>query len=177
MEQKRFDDAVSFGGWAIDLHPADGIYSANAGCHQYHSKGVYQIPYRMMYSRNIENMFTTGRLISASHVAFGSTRVMMTCAHNAQAVGMAAAMCAEGGLCPRDLTESTQMQVLQRRLLRSGQFIPHLSLPEDGEDLATSASLSVSSEGELRGFPASGKFASMDCGRALLLPVKAGIEI
>ncbi len=174
VEQKRFDDAVSFGGWAIDLHPADGVYSAESGCHQYHSKGVYQIPYRTMYSRNIENMFTAGRLISASHVAFGSTRVMMTCAHNAQAVGMAAAMCREEGLCPRDLTETSRMQRLQRRLLRSGQFIPHLSLPEDSGNLAHSATITASSEALLQGFAPSGAFASMDCARALLFPAKAG---
>lgn len=175
VEQKRFDDAVSFGGWAIDLHPADGVYSAEAGCHQFHSKGVYQIPYRTMYSRNVENLFVTGRLISASHVAFGSTRVMMTCAHNAQAVGMASALCREQQLNPSDLVEPARMQQLQRRLRRSGQFIPHLSLPEDGEDLARSAEWSASSESELSGFAPSGASASLDCARALLLPVKAGL--
>jgi hypothetical protein len=174
VEQKRHEDAVSFGGWAIDLHPADGLYSERSGCHQYHSKGVYQIPYRTMYSRNIDNLFMTGRLISASHVAFGSTRVMMTCAHNAQAVGMAAAMCHEAGLSPRDLLEPSKMQVLQRRLRRSGQYIPHLSLPEDNQNLVNSATISASSEGLLAGFKASGEFASMDCARALLLPVQAG---
>jgi hypothetical protein len=174
VQQKRFDDAVSFGGWAIDLHPADGLYSERSGCHQYHSKGVYQIPYRMMYSRNIENLFMTGRLVSASHVAFGSTRVMMTCAHNAQAVGMAAAMCRESDLNPRDLLAPEKMQVLQRRLRRSGQYIPHLDLPEDTRDLASSATITASSEGTLAGFAPSGEFASMDCARALLFPAKAG---
>ncbi len=174
VDQKRFEDAVSFGGWAIDLHPADGLYSSEAGCHQFHSKGVYQIPYRTMYSRNVENLFMTGRLISASHVAFGSTRVMMTCAHNAQAVGMAAAICAESGADPRDLTVPSKMQALQRRLRRSGQFIPHLTLPGDFDNLAETAAWSVSSESELKGFAPSDEYASLDCARALLLPVKAG---
>ncbi|MBT62022.1 MAG: FAD-binding dehydrogenase [Puniceicoccaceae bacterium] len=175
VEQKRFDDAVSFGGWAIDLHPADGLYSADSGCHQFHSKGVYQIPYRTMYSRNVDNLFIAGRLISSSHVAFGSTRVMMTCAHNAQAVGMAAAICQEGDLNPRDLVEKAQMQTLQRRLRRSGQFIPHLELPEDCEDLSRSAQMKVSSEAQLVGFPQSKHLATMDCARALLLPAQPGV--
>lgn len=174
VEQKRFDDAVSFGGWAIDLHPADGVYSAESGCHQFHGKGVYQIPYRTMYSRNVENLFTTGRLISASHVAFGSTRVMMTCAHNAQAVGMAAAMCRESQLNPRDLLAPERMQQLQGRLRRSGQYIPHLRLPECAENLLQAAEVTVSSEAQVAGFPASGEFASMDSARALLIPLQAG---
>lgn len=174
IQQKRFDDAVSFGGWAIDLHPADGLYSSESGCTQFHSKGVYQIPYRTMYSRNVDNLFTAGRLISATHVAFGSTRVMMTCGHNAQAVGMAAAVCREQQMNPRDLLEPSLMQSLQRRLRRSGQYIPHLTLPEDSEDLFHSAQLSASSEGSLVGFPASGHLANMDCARALLLPAPAG---
>lgn len=42
--QREHDDAVSVGGWSVDLHPADGVYSARAGADQYHIKGVYQIP-------------------------------------------------------------------------------------------------------------------------------------
>ncbi|MGN6554611.1 MAG: FAD-dependent oxidoreductase, partial [Verrucomicrobiota bacterium] len=80
VEQRKHADAVSFGGWAIDLHPVEGVYSRQSGCTQWHSKGVYQIPYRALYSRNIKNLFLAGRIISASHVAFGSTRVMATCA-------------------------------------------------------------------------------------------------
>jgi hypothetical protein len=39
-------------------------------------KQPYSIPLRCLYSRNIENLFKAGRNISASHVAFSSSRVM-----------------------------------------------------------------------------------------------------
>lgn len=84
VEQRIHADAVAAGGWAMDLHPADGVYSPLSPCTQWHSKGVYQIPYRCLYSRNIRNLFLAGRIISVSHVAFGSTRVMATCAHTAR---------------------------------------------------------------------------------------------
>ena len=80
IEQRQHYDAVSFGGWSIDLHPADGVFSERPGCDQWHAKGVYQVPYRTQYSKNIRNLFITGRIMSASHVAFGSTRVMLTLA-------------------------------------------------------------------------------------------------
>ena len=112
VEHRLHPDAVSFGGWAIDLHPVDGVYSPQSGCTQWHAKGVYQIPWRTMYSRNISNLMLAGRIISASHVAFASTRVMATSAHGGQAVGMAAALCLREGIQPRDLLEPARMREL-----------------------------------------------------------------
>ena len=98
VEQRIHEDAVSYGGWSIDLHPADGVFSEKPGCNQWHSKGIYQIPYRCLYSKNISNLFLAGRIISASHVAFASTRVMATSGSIGQAVGTAASLCIENQL-------------------------------------------------------------------------------
>lgn len=173
VEQRPHFDAVSFGGWALDLHPADGVYGEKPGCTQWHSKGVYQIPYRTMYSKNIKNLFLGGRLISASHVAFGSSRVMATCAHNGQAVAMAAAICVSQNLLPKDLLEKDLMKELQRRLIKAGQYIPHLSL-EDELDLVKSAQILSSSELELRGLPFDGPWHSLDFSMAQMIPINAG---
>ncbi|MCU0246777.1 MAG: FAD-dependent oxidoreductase [Bryobacter sp.] len=169
VEQRAHADAVSFGGWAMDLHPADGVYSELSGCTQWHSKGVYAIPYRTMYSRNIRNLFLTGRLISVSHVAFGSTRVMATCAHNGQAVGMAAALCRRLGVLPREVP----IAPLQQALLAAGQYIPGVVL-DDPQDQARSAQITASSTLELADLPAGGETAALDLSRAMLLPVAAG---
>ncbi|MEI6078234.1 MAG: FAD-dependent oxidoreductase [Verrucomicrobiota bacterium] len=173
VEQRRHTDAVSFGGWAIDLHPSDGVFSAQPGCQQWHSKGVYQIPYRAMYSRNVRNLFLAGRIISASHIAFGSTRVMATCAHNGQAVGLAAAICAKNKLQPRDLLAAPRMKELQRELLRMGQYIPGLAL-EDERDLARTAEISATGELKLSEFTPSGETMTLDASWAMMLPVQPG---
>jgi hypothetical protein len=173
VKQRQHADAVSFGGWAIDLHPVDGVYSTQAGCQQWHSKGVFQIPYRTLYSRNIKNLFLAGRIVSASHIAFGSTRVMATCAHGAQAVGMAAALCRRHNLNPGAVAASPYITELQRDLLRSGQFIPKQPL-EDNEDLARKASLAASSELTLSELRDGGETRPLDCARAMMLPVPAG---
>jgi hypothetical protein len=39
IEQRFHTDAVSHGGWSLDLHPADGVFSEVDGCTQWHSKG------------------------------------------------------------------------------------------------------------------------------------------
>lgn len=172
VEQRLHDDAVSFGGWAIDHHPVDNIYSDGEPCTQWHSKGVYQIPYRTMYSRNVPNLFLSGRIISASHVAFGSSRVMATCGHNGQAVGVAAALCIEHGLLPQELTPSERMRELQQRLLRSGQHIP-LVRREDPADLAQRATVTASSSLEQLQLECHAT-RPLNESRALLLPLKAG---
>jgi hypothetical protein len=173
IEQREHFDAVSFGGWALDLHPADGVYSDKPGCTQWHSKGVYQIPYRAMYSRNIKNLFLGGRLMSASHVAFGSTRVMATCAHNGQAVALAATLCRKKGLLPAALADGDRIRELQTLLLQSGQYIPKLKLEfEDG--LMGEADIQVSSEFELSSLPFDGPWKSVEFSMAQLLPVAPG---
>jgi hypothetical protein len=163
---------VSYGGWAIDHHPVDNIYSHDAPCTQWHSKGVYQIPYRTMYSRNVPNLFVTGRLLSASHIAFGSSRVMATCGHNGQAVGVAAAICRERSLTPRDLADPTKVGELQQRLLRTGQTIPGVRR-RDKDDLAQRAEVTASSSLDRLRFEPSGTRALTDA-RAILLPLAKG---
>jgi FAD dependent oxidoreductase len=174
VEQREHPDAVAFGGWSIDLHPADGIFSEKPGCNQWHSKGIYQIPYRCLYSRNVSNLFLAGRIISATHVAFGSSRVMATGAHVGQSVGMAAACCIRHGLLPRDLVEPGQMQQLQQELLKTGQHIPGFRLRDDA-DLVQHAWLSASSELVLRGLPADGPLLPLTSSAGQMLPLPAGL--
>ena len=145
VEQRPHPDAVAFGGWSIDLHPADGVFSEKPGCNQWHSKGIYQIPFRSLYSRNVKNLFLGGRIISASHVAFASTRVIATCGCIGQAVGTAAWLCKLKGITPVALLEKENINTLQQSLLRAGHFIPGILL-NNPLDLVAAATLTASSE-------------------------------
>ncbi len=173
LRRPNFDDAVAFGGWSIDLHPADGVFSARSGCNQYLSKGVYQIPYRTLYSRNIDNLFIAGRIMSSSHVAFGSTRVMGTGAHCGQAVGIAAAICREQTCLPRDAASGPRLGELQLRLHRVGQHIPRFA-PADPANLAERAQVSASSTLTLAGLPASDSSIEVAKPQAQMIPLREG---
>lgn len=173
VEQRVHEDAVAVGGWSIDLHPADGVFSEKPGCNQWHSKGVYQIPYRCYYSKNIRNLFLAGRIISASHVAFGSSRVMATNAHGAQAVAMAAVLCREKEFLPADLYKKDLIQQLQQRLLKRGQFIPGLVL-KDERDLVQQAMITASSELHLAEIPEDGALKTLEYSSAQMLPLQNG---
>ncbi|MEW2521504.1 FAD-dependent oxidoreductase [Actinacidiphila alni] len=173
VDQHEHPDAIGSGGWSLDLHPADGVFSEHPGSNHIHARGVYQIPYRCLVSRDVPNLLLAGRIISVSHVAFASTRVMATCAQIGQAAGLAAAVCARDGLAPADLTEPGRIRVLQRDLLRTGQHIPGVPL-EDPDDLTAEAELDASSELEAAVLPADGPPAALDFSRAQLLPLPAG---
>ncbi len=87
-----------------------------------------------------------GRNISASHIAFTSTRVMATCAVIGQAVGTAAAICVQDGLTPRQIWQRKDVLAkLQQRLLRDDQTIRGLR-NQDVSDLARKAKVVASAE-------------------------------
>lgn len=173
IEQRLHDDAVAFGGWSIDLHPADGVFSEKPGCNQWHSKGVYQIPYRSLYSRNIKNLFLAGRIISATHVAFGSTRVMATAAHAAQAVGLAAKLCLDNQLQPAALYSNNFIKQLQLQLLKTGHHIPEVVL-HDTKDLVQQATITASSELVLTELPESAIVKPLEASVAQMVPLRKG---
>lgn len=137
-----FEDGVAYGGWPIDLHPPEGILSKEPPAQQIHVP-LYNIPLRCLYSRHIHNLFFAGRNISATHVAFGSTRVMGTCSVVGQAVGTAAALCAREGITPAELKK--HIAPLQQMLLKGDAYIIGAT-NADPYDLARSAEVVASSE-------------------------------
>ena len=173
VEQRLHDDAVAYGGWALDLHPADGIYSEKPSCNQWHSRGVYQIPYRCLYSRNIDNLFLAGRIISATHVAFGSTRVQATLGTAAQAVAVAAKHCMTHSCEPRALLAPPRMTDVQQELLRLGNYIPGV-VGLDTKDLAQQATITASSALTLAQLPADGPLEVLTDSWAQMLPLVVG---
>lgn len=170
IEQRDHYDAVAYGGWSIDLHPADGVYSEHDGCRQFHSKGTYTIPFRALYSQSLDNLLLTGRLISATHVAFGSARVMCTCGVLGEVVGRAAALCQQQQITPAELAQPEHVGQLQQHLLRQGAFIPRHPLANPALD----AHVTVSSTLQLRALPADAGWQPLKSRCALLLPLKAG---
>ncbi len=118
----RFEDAVCIGGWPMDIHAPLGIYDTAPATNFVPVTGIYNIPMRSLYTKDIDNLMLAGRDISASHIALGSARVMATCGAMGQAVATAAKYCIEKELSPREVTENYK-QELQRTLAEDDQTI------------------------------------------------------
>jgi len=64
---------------------------------------TYYIPYRSLYSKNVNNLFMAGRCFSCSHVGLGGPRVMRTTGQMGAAIGYAASLCKKYNISPREL--------------------------------------------------------------------------
>ena len=143
VSNRQFEDAVAYGGWAMDIHASKGLYDFDALPSLVVSfDGSYTIPYRSYYSKNIGNLMMAGRNISATKMAMGSTRVMGTCAIGGQAAGTAAALCIKYDCLPRGVHE--HMDELQQTLLKDDCYIPGIR-NTDQKDLARTAVVTASS--------------------------------
>ena len=78
----RFDDLIAYGGWSMDDHHPAGFDTTEAPTIFHPAPSPFGIPYRCLYSKNIENLMFSGRNISCTHTAMSSCRVMATCATN-----------------------------------------------------------------------------------------------
>lgn len=103
------EDASFTTSWAIDLHFKDKTNSERFPGAEFKAATIhnwikpYGVPYRCLYSRNVENLFMAGRNISVTHVALGTVRVMRTTAMMGEVVGMAASICAQQHCTPRQV--------------------------------------------------------------------------
>jgi len=174
IAQEPFPDRIAFGGWSIDLHPPQGMYAEASGSKHMHADGIYHIPYRSLYSANVSNLLFAGRNISASHVAFGTTRVMATCAVMGEAAGTAAALCAAKGVPPRAIYRS-HLHELQQTLLRQDAAVIGLR-HEDDRDLARQAKVSASSVRGSIGVTKPHSAYRLERDAAILFPVEPGMQ-
>ncbi|MBE5784092.1 MAG: FAD-dependent oxidoreductase [Clostridiales bacterium] len=123
-----FHDTVAYGGWQIDNHLPGGFHmNAKGGAHLQKRRlsEPYPIPFRSLYSKNIDNLMFAGRNISASHIAFSTTRVMGTIGVIGQAAGTGAAIAVKYGLNPRQACEQ-KIEEIQDALLEDDCFLPGL---------------------------------------------------
>ncbi|MCE9587570.1 MAG: FAD-dependent oxidoreductase [Verrucomicrobia bacterium] len=125
-----FPDVVCHGGWTLDDHHPAGADSFSK--HQqpptihHPAPSPYGIPYRALYSKNIENLMFAGRVASCTHVAMSSTRVMGTCSVMGQALGTAAALACRHGLMPHGVSD--RIGELQQQLLADDVYLPGVML-------------------------------------------------
>lgn len=117
-----FKDAAYIGGWPMDVHADYGIYDDRPATFWNFVPGMYNVPFRTLYSKNIRNLLFAGRNTSCTRIANGSTRVMATCAVGGQAVGTGAYLCKKYDCLPREVYKN-HIAELQKLLLRDDQTI------------------------------------------------------
>lgn len=138
-EGKVFEDEVAFGGWPLDDHFPGGFYHRGVPNTNFQTPAPYSLPYRALYSRNVDNLFFAGRNISMTHMAMSSIRVMATCALLGEAVGKAVAIATKNNYHPHDVYLQ-DLPRLQDMLLQGDCFLPSKLRSVSGTCLAATLS-------------------------------------
>lgn len=129
------EDASFCTSWSLDLHFADPKNSVHFPGEEFKAatKHIwvqpYAVPYRCLYSRNIDNLFMAGRNISVTHVALGTVRVMRTTGMMGEVVGLAAGLCRQHATTPRGVYQNHLPELCA--LMRSGAGRPADEIPDN----------------------------------------------
>lgn len=111
----RFPDAIARCAYPIDIHDPEGTrFDLSPIAAPY-----YEIPYRCLLPRDVDNLLVAGRCLSATHEAAASARVVPPAYATGQAAGTAAALAVLGGVTPRDLPAAR----LRQRLAEQGAIV------------------------------------------------------
>jgi hypothetical protein len=143
QEGTKFEDIVAYGGWPIDDHDSAGSHRKGQFTHDWYDVACpYGIPYRSLYSRNVENLLMAGRNVSVTHLALCTTRVMATCAVMGQAIGTAAALAVKHHCTVREVGQK-HLAELQDTLQADDCWLP--GRPRKIPTVSTQAQLAASS--------------------------------
>ena len=107
---RRFDDVVAMSSCAIIHYYGYRRYLEHEG---------YDIPYRCLVPRKIDNLLIAGRCISSEQPPYESHRAIVNILGIGQAAGTAAAVCVKTAATPRKL----DMKELQSQLDRDGALV------------------------------------------------------
>lgn len=127
-EHRLHNDATSCITWSIDMHfpEVDNMKEFDEPFRSYaYHRGIvkaYPVPYRCLYSKDIDNLFLGGRIVSASHVAFSAIRVMRTLGQLGEVAGLAASVCKDKKCMPKNVYEK-YLDILKDKM-KSGVKIP-----------------------------------------------------
>ena len=110
----RVSDCIAVAGYPLDIH-----HSTGGDCTMVFAKDNYDIPYRCLVPKGVENLLVAGRCSGYTHEAMASTRVMSTCMAVGEAAGRAARLALKQGVPP----SKVDVDVLRAELKDTGAYL------------------------------------------------------
>jgi hypothetical protein len=114
---RHFDDVIGLCAYPVDIHDPTGAGGGVAP--SYGTANAYEMPYRSLLPRGLENVLVAGRCVSATHEALGAIRVMPPAFAMGEAAGTAAALAVARDTSPR----LVPVPELQQRLRERGAYL------------------------------------------------------
>lgn len=114
VNAKKFETAIVRSAWPIEIHGgSQGVKVVNLG------DDYYEIPFEVMLPKDIEGIMTVGRCISAEHEALASARVVAQCFEEGFAAGIAATMCVNENITPKQV----DIQKVRKAMIAGGSAL------------------------------------------------------
>jgi hypothetical protein len=118
LAEKEWPDSIGYGSFFIDIHNPDGPGMSEKTFRP--ERGFrYQIPYRILVPKGVEDLLVAGRCVSVTHESLGSVRVMPQCTVMGEAAGVAAHRAMADGTPPR----AVDVEAVQRQLRAQGAIL------------------------------------------------------
>lgn len=112
---KKFDDAICYAFYPVDLHTKNGVKPEPL------KPGVIPtIPLRALIPKGSRNIMVAGRCVSSDRLANSGLRVQASCMGMGQAAGVAAALAAKAGNTPLEIP----LKEIHALLRQHGAIIP-----------------------------------------------------
>jgi hypothetical protein len=112
---RKFDDAISYAFYPVDLHTKNGVKPAPL------KPGIIPtVPLRALIPKGSRNIMVAGRCVSSDRLANSGLRVQASCMGMGQAAGAAAALAAKAGSTPLDIP----LKEIHALLRTHGAIIP-----------------------------------------------------
>lgn len=113
LQGRKFPDVIARGNYGIDIHDPKGEPSRLEHPPEHLA---YDIPYRILVPREIDNLLVAGRSVSSTHEGQSAIRIQPICMAMGEAAGTAAALCLKLHSTPRSL----DVGQLQKQLRTQG---------------------------------------------------------
>ena len=127
IEGRKFHDGIGCNSWFIDIHNPKGTgitYGSSQKTISYPKGGWNDIPYRALYSKDINNLLVAGKCVSSTHEAHAAIRIMASCIAMGQAAGTAAGLSIKDGSNVSDVDTNQ----LRNKLAEDGALISGINL-------------------------------------------------
>jgi hypothetical protein len=100
LEASKFEDGIARSNYPVDIHNPDGEGTV---IRHLQPGEYYEVPYRALVPRGVDNLLIGSRCVSATHEAHASLRIMPVVAGIGEAAGVAAAWAVRDSVSPREV--------------------------------------------------------------------------
>ncbi len=113
--RRKFDDMFCQSNYPVDIHGKQLNFNKEKYKDVDDGKPWYEIPFRSLVVKGIDNLFVTGRCLGAEFLAQSSLRVQQSARSSGEAAGIGAALALEEGKLPREIDGKKVREIMVSR--------------------------------------------------------------